>query len=104
MDNYEIEYRVPHTGASGIVIIHTAAKMEAERSRLEGLSYVVTDVAPIPLERRRRTLEAEGALDELKVGEDVNPMSLALLLRLPMRPPSEVCVTGNNRRMQHSEK
>ena len=55
MDNYEIKYRVPHTGASGIVLIHSVAKMEAEKSRLEGLGYVVTDVAPLDQQEKKIT-------------------------------------------------
>jgi hypothetical protein len=50
-NKYRIKYRHPRTEAVGVVILNTAAEMEAERARLEALKYIVTNVF-LPLEER----------------------------------------------------
>jgi len=50
---YRIKYRHARTGAVGMTILHSAAETVAERDRLEGLGYIVTDVL-LPIGRRPR--------------------------------------------------
>ena len=42
--SYRVQYRHPNTGAAGIVVLHSAAEFIKEKSRLEGLGFIVTDV------------------------------------------------------------
>ena len=55
---YRIKYRHPLSGIVGIVTLHSAAEIKAERSRLEARGNVVMDVM-LPFGERPKSAEPE---------------------------------------------
>lgn len=44
VSQYQIKYRHPRTQVAGLAILQNSAAAKAEKSRLEALGYVVTEI------------------------------------------------------------